>query len=637
MYQTTIFTDMPQQSNVALNRRPRALSLFTGAGGLDIGFHNAGFDIVACIEIEQIFCETLKQNRGRYYSEDCKIINADIREIDPATLTIEPIDIIVGGPPCQSFSAAGRRAGGAAGMLDERGSLFEHYCRFVNHFRPRAFIFENVRGILQVNKGQDWQAILNTFTPLGYSLFYKILDAADYGVPQHRERVILVGVENGYFLLPRPTHGPDSTDQNPYFTAGEAIADLQPPDEPIHEYGGKYGRLLQEIPPGMNYHYFTKEMGYSNPIFAWRSRFSDFLYKADPNKPVKTIVARLGKYSGPFHWKSRKFTFAEFKRLQTFPDDYEFAGPLNTQLRQLGNAVAPRFAEALALSLRWQLFEPKHSLELLPFNYRLSFDLRKSTKARHTRRERIAIEDRVQIIPLERTVLTLEPSQSVTHYFLYSSLKRRVPLQAEDNRLSEAFRFDFKLEHRTLFIEVSKGQHLPSPLSPALEYMLAFHKPISNNISDIVCCLWPTTGADIPIAWDAIELGLRTYSGYHSLMDIYGHFTEPHPIFTLTYSSRGLQSDPIANFAQYFSRFEHTMTELPAETLKDIMKKSESINFLECIHYLRQLRFDVRVHETNITIQPGMFRCCYPFSLSIDKQISISWKERKNGNQNLMV
>lgn len=181
----------------ATGNKPKALSLFTGAGGLDIGFHRLGFDIIACVEVEPIFCKTLESNRRRYFSDTCQIICADIRQLEPAALNIEAVDIIVGGPPCQSFSAAGRRAGGVTGISDMRGSLFEHYCRFVSHFQPQAFIFENVRGILQGNKGRDWQEILSQFVSLGYSLFYKVLDAADYGVPQHRERLILVGVNKG--------------------------------------------------------------------------------------------------------------------------------------------------------------------------------------------------------------------------------------------------------------------------------------------------------------------------------------------------------------------------------------------------------------------------------------------------------
>lgn len=629
--------------------RPRALSLFTGAGGLDIGFHQMGFNIVACIEIEEVFCKTLELNRGRYLPEDCKIICEDIRHIDPVDLHIGPIDLIVGGPPCQSFSAAGRRAGGVTGVLDLRGSLFEQYCYFVNHFRPKVFIFENVRGILQGNKGRDWQEILNAFTALGYSLSYKVLDAADYGVPQHRERLILMGVDGDPFLFPRPTHGTDSPDSIPHVTASEAIADLQSENEPIQEYGGKYGKLLQEVPSGMNYHYFTKEMGYPEPIFAWRSRFSDFLYKADPDKPIKTLVARLGKYSGPFHWKSRKFTLTEFKRLQSFPDDYEFAGTLNTQLRQLGNSVAPRFAVALATALQAQLFEHNDNMELLTQEYQLSFDRRKSTKAKQTRLKRLSIEFNAQPSLFDfETInerLVNPPSQIANNdlqedsvkYFEYTSLKSRIPLPGNTPLPKGAFRFDFNRHGKSLHINVSKQSAKSFILIPTIEYTLVFNHPIGKGIQEIICLLYTDTGIDVPIAWDAIEIALRTYSNYHSLMDVYGHFTEPHPIFSLACTVLALQNDPIIRFAEYFSHFEHTLVALPAKKLKQIMGSRVPMEFLEIVRDLRRYRFDVRVHETNLTIPQGMFRCCYPFTLSYNKQISVSWRDREHGNHSLVL
>lgn len=629
--------------------RLRAISLFTGAGGLDIGFHKMGFDIVACIEIEPVFCKTLELNRGRYLGEDCEIICADIRNIDPPTLQIGPIDLIIGGPPCQSFSAAGRRAGGVTGIFDVRGALFEHYCRFVSHFRPKAFIFENVRGILQGNKGRDWQQILNLFTSPGYSLSYRILDAADYGVPQHRERLILVGVDGETsFLFPRPTHGIDSINGLPHITALEAVKDLQPANEPIHDYDGKYGKLLQEVPPGMNYQYFTKEMGYPTPIFAWRSRFSDFLYKADPHKPVKTLVARLGKYSGPFHWTSRKFTLAEFKRLQSFPDDYELAGGLNAQLQQLGNSVAPGFAEVLALALKTQLFETNSTIELLTQDYRLSFDRRKSTKARYTRVKRLAAESEKQLSlfgndhPVEHAIKIQGQYAGKglldknIKYFVYLSPKRRVVLSEDELLPDSAYSIELERQQDTLHVNVSRRLYERS-LTPTVVYRLTFKHAIGKGIKAIVCNLWTDTGLDIPVAWDAIEYSLREYSNYHSLMDIYGHFTEPHPIFSLTCSVKALLDDPIIRFAEYFSHFKNTMIELPAQKLKQIMGLSGPLNFLEEVKNLRQMKFDVRVHETNVTIPQGMFRCCYPFTLGYDKQISVSWKNLEYGNRRLVI
>lgn len=631
-----------------MTTKPRAISLFSGAGGLDIGFHKIGFDIVACIEIEPIFCKTLELNRGQHLREDCEIICADIRNIDPTTLQIGPIDLIIGGPPCQSFSAAGRRAGGVTGIFDVRGALFEHYCRFVSHFRPKAFIFENVRGILQGNKGHDWQKILNLFTSLGYTLSYRILDAADYGVPQHRERLILVGVVGNPFLFPRPTHGVDSVNGIPHVTALEAMKDLQPENEPNHDYDGKYGKLLREVPPGMNYQYFTKEMGYPTPIFAWRSRFSDFLYKADPNKPVKTLVARLGKYSGPFHWTSRKFTLAEFKRLQSFPDDYELAGGLNAQLQQLGNSVAPKFAEVLATALKTQLFETNNTVELLDQDYRLSFDLRKSAKAKHTRLKRLAAENEKQLSlfgnehPVEHVtkLQSLNSSKGLndtsTKYFVYLSPKHRVLLSEGEVLPDSAYCIEIERQQETLHVNISKRLH-ERLLTPTIAYRLAFKHPIGKGIKAILCNLWTNTGLDIPIVWDAIEYSLREYSNYHSLMDIYGHFTEPHPIFSLACSVKAEHDDPIIRFAEYFSHFKNTLIELPAERLKQIMGLNGSIDFLEEVKNLRQLRFDVRVHETNLTIPEGMFRCCYPFTLGYDKQISVSWKDLEYGNRRLVI
>ena len=167
---------------------PITVSLFSGAGGLDIGFYKAGFNIVACVEVEQKFTQTLEANKGKYLDHECRIVMQDIREANPEEIYKGQVDFIIGGPPCQSFSAIGRRAGGADGIRDPRGGLFEHYCRLIAHFQPHGFLFENVRGILGSNGGEDWKNILAAFTNLGYHLSYRVLDCADYGVPQHRER-----------------------------------------------------------------------------------------------------------------------------------------------------------------------------------------------------------------------------------------------------------------------------------------------------------------------------------------------------------------------------------------------------------------------------------------------------------------
>ncbi|SVE35628.1 uncharacterized protein METZ01_LOCUS488482, partial [marine metagenome] len=174
---------------------PKVLSLFTGAGGLDIGFHQAGFEITDCVEIEGQFCETLRVNRKQLGKP--RIHHKDIKDfVKERGLWPEPedVDFIIGGPPCQPFSAGNRRVGGAPGTMDAvKGTLYESYATLVENLKPKGFLFENVKGILSANEGQDWLSIQTVFEKLGYTLFHRILDTAEYGVPQHRERVILIG------------------------------------------------------------------------------------------------------------------------------------------------------------------------------------------------------------------------------------------------------------------------------------------------------------------------------------------------------------------------------------------------------------------------------------------------------------
>ena len=204
----------------------RVISFFTGAGGLDLGFDLAGFDVVYATDIDERCCETLEKNLGGLLSKKTKVVQADIRKIDPETLP-KRVDLVIGGPPCQSFSASGRRAGGAPGRLDDRGTLFEAYCGIIDAVQPKAFVFENVRGILGTNQGEDWRAIVQAFEKIGYRLSYRILDALDYGAPQQRERMVMVGHKLGQeFLFPEPLFGPDSNSQRPHITAGEALKGL---------------------------------------------------------------------------------------------------------------------------------------------------------------------------------------------------------------------------------------------------------------------------------------------------------------------------------------------------------------------------------------------------------------------------
>jgi DNA (cytosine-5)-methyltransferase 1 len=292
------------------------------------------------------------------------------------------VDFIIGGPPCQTFSAAGRRASGVKGTTDSRGQLFEQYVRLLEHFspQPKGFLFENVYGITGAENGEAWARIEKAFAEAGYLISWRILDAADYGVPQHRERLFIVGTKGRKFLFPRPTHGPDSGYETPFFSASRAIsgAKLTEPDKSA-KVNGRFGHLLSEIPTGLNYSFFTEKMSHPNPIFAWRSKFSDFLYKADPEYPIRTLKAQGGQYTGPFHWDNRPFSISELKRLQTFPDAYNIVGGKQAVIHQIGNSVPPQIARTLATAILDQLFgiKPPIRLPLLQPNTILGFRKRK--------------------------------------------------------------------------------------------------------------------------------------------------------------------------------------------------------------------------------------------------------------------
>lgn len=252
----------------------KTLSLFSGGGGLDIAFHDAGFEIIEMVELEAKYVQTLQKNSqpGKWL-DGSKPVCMDIRNYIPAP-DLE-VDFVIGGPPCQTFSAAGRRAAGVAGTTDRRGTLFQEYVRILKLLQPKGFLFENVYGITGANKGEAWQEIQEAFKEVGYNIYFRILDAADYGVPQHRERLFIVGVKQGKYLFPYPTHGCDSLDQQPYYSAAQAVEGSEASDIEAG-LGGRFGHFLNDIPPGLNYSFYTKEMGYPNPIFSWRSKFSDF-------------------------------------------------------------------------------------------------------------------------------------------------------------------------------------------------------------------------------------------------------------------------------------------------------------------------------------------------------------------------
>jgi len=604
------------------------LSLFSGAGGLDIGFSSAGFNIVASVEFEQIFCSTLESNIGTYFSKEHRTICADISKLSPDSLNLSQVDVIIGGPPCQSFSAAGRRAGGVYGINDVRGSLFSDFCRFIDFYKPSVFLFENVRGILQANKGEDWNIIKNTFESLGYKISFRILDAADYGVPQHRERLILVGSKNKEFLFPRPTHGPDSIDNVPYITPGEVLKDIDILDEDVPSYGGKYGDLLKEVPPGMNYLFFTEKMGHPSPKFAWRSRFSNFLYKADPNVPCKTIVASQGRYGGPFHWKGRKFTNQELKRLQSFPDDYKISGSELLVSKQIGNSVAPLFASVIAKSIMNQYFDSTQFSEItfLSQDEKLGFDNRKKIKAKATRKLiqsnvnsnqiRIFDEEKLEVISI---------NFSLKDQFVYKNPKTIISSDDNEflNKNNKIFNFELFSEERSVKGIIKKSNIVDHKKNITLN--INFDNLLADSVSEIKLLLESDSLEDIFVLWDVVHLIVNNISSYEDLHPLFGHFTEPYPKFSFEISSD--DEVGIIAFAKKASEYDYIKAIHPVSELCKLFGSSVNQS-MKIVKSLRDIGYDVRVHEINRTIPEGYFKICYPFTLSKSNPISSQWIDK---------
>jgi DNA (cytosine-5)-methyltransferase 1 len=359
-----------------------AVSLFTGAGGLDLGCEQAGFRTYAAVECDPVAQQTLLANRERYMPalapaalfEDVVALGYE-QLLDASGLEVGEIDLVHGGPPCTPFSKSGywlayKRAG-----EDPKASLLDNYVEALRALRPKALLMENVYGLAYQNQNRPiLERFLAGARAAGYALDHKIILAADHGVPQIRQRLLCVGVradlldrspELWRFDWPAETHaGPHErrTDWDErlllHRSAGEALAGLDDeanPPEPEEVVKGTYADALREVPPGDNYLYLTAKRGHPRPRFKWRTRYWSFLLKLHPDRPSPTIQGQPGPWVGPFHWDDRRLRVAELKRLMTFPDDYIVCGNRREQQLQLGNSVPPLLARRIAGQLAAEL------------------------------------------------------------------------------------------------------------------------------------------------------------------------------------------------------------------------------------------------------------------------------------------
>lgn len=365
-----------------------AISLFAGVGGLDLGASRAGFDIRAAVEYERDSAASLRANHFPDNHDavfERSIVGLPTGEIlERAGLKVGEAALVVGGPPCTPFSKSGywleyKRTGN-----DPNASLLDEFARVAVEARPRAVLMENVWSLAYQNHNTvPLERLTSRLEEAGYRLRWDVLNAADYGVPQLRKRLILYGtLRDEPPELPAPTHSgwtetkrKFDASRTPYVTSRDAIGDLANRDdlaEPDESVNGQYGKLLPAIPPGENYLFYTEKRGHPEPLFRWRSRYWTFLLKLDPERPSTTIQSQPGPYVGPFHWDSRRLRLLETKRLQTFPDDYEVvAKGRRSWQHQLGNAVPPLLAEIVARPLAGTLSRTRAHAQPAPGQLRL--------------------------------------------------------------------------------------------------------------------------------------------------------------------------------------------------------------------------------------------------------------------------
>jgi DNA (cytosine-5)-methyltransferase 1 len=335
------------------------IDLFCGCGGLSCGFMKAGYDIVIGIDNWKDAIETFNYNHTKNVGKVLDLSNAQ-----PDELGIKNnIDVIIGGPPCQGYSIAGKRI-----IEDERNELYKSFVRFVDHYKPKAFLMENVPNIISMGKGAIKEQIIKDFEKLGYKVVYKILMASDFGVPQNRRRAFFVGLKNGEeFEFPEQI----VLDK---VTSEEAISDLTedsildgtaypfPPkskfqttirngnkvvfNHEITNHKEQTVEIISMVPDGGNYKDLPKELHQTRKVnIAWT--------RLNSQKPSFTIDTGHRHH---FHYEyNRVPTVRESARIQSFPDSFIFQGSKTSQYKQVGNAVPPMLAEHLAKQLLKEL------------------------------------------------------------------------------------------------------------------------------------------------------------------------------------------------------------------------------------------------------------------------------------------
>ena len=333
-----------------LDNSTKIISLFSGCGGLDLGFHQEGYETVWANDFDHWACETFKKNIGDV------IVEGDIEQIDPYdNNSIPDCDIVLGGFPCQDFSMIWKRPG----LDGERGNLYKSFLRVVDAKKPKVFVAENVKGLLTANNKKAIKQIVSDFESIapGYKVKVKLYNFADYGVPQLRERILIVGIRSDIdfdFEHPDPTHSAKDEELLPHVTAGEALANIPDDAKNIEQQNlsPKTVEKLKLISAGGNFTDIPKD----HPLYV-KGMISHVYRRIHPDEPSKTIIAAGGGGTWGYHYpEPRSLNNRERARLQSFPDDFEFVGTMTQVRKQIGNAVPPQGVRELAKTLK-KIFE----------------------------------------------------------------------------------------------------------------------------------------------------------------------------------------------------------------------------------------------------------------------------------------
>ncbi len=341
---------MASSSRTPTSRQPTLLSTFTGLGGLDLGLEAAGFQTLGVIERDSAAVRSLKANRGdRWPVLSPGDVDTQARVLSPKDLGVQrgELTLLAGAPPCQPFSKAGQwTKSGIQGLADPRAQHLNSFLDLLDNFRPKMALLENVEGFVKGSKSalpfiEDRISEINSRRKTGHYLVdCKVLDAAEFGVPQRRRRaIIIISRTRRAFRWPQALHAARP------FTAWDAIGELKPSLN-MPSPSGKWATLLPTIPEGQNYQWHTRAGG-GSPLFGYRTRYWSFLLKLAKDQPSWTIPANPGPSVGPFHWDNRPLSVEELLALQTFPTGWLVEGSRVEQVKQVGNATPPLLGEVL--------------------------------------------------------------------------------------------------------------------------------------------------------------------------------------------------------------------------------------------------------------------------------------------------